>query len=892
MRKLYVILVTALLLGCGGGGGGGGNSGAVPVATLSGPTEITTNSASFNGNVIPNGLSTECWFEYGVDPALSNHTDTSHRAVGSGITSQGISEAINGLTTGTTYYYRICASNSLGTAASSIGSFTTSSPGSPPVASTLPATSVSATGGTLNANVTANGLPTNAWFEWGTDPTLSTYSSTSAQSIGSGTTSLAVSESLAGLSSGTIYYFRAAAINSAGIDRGSIGSFTPGGAPSVMTLSATSVTSTGATLNGNVWTFGLPTNAWFEWGTDPALATYSTTTVHSLGWGTSVQTLSESLSGLNSGTTYYFRAAAINSTGVTRGTIVEFTPNAAPLVRTFAVTSMTATEATITGNVNPNGSATNAWFEWSFSYNFSSINTTSVQAVGSGSGGHLVSANLTALAPGYYYYYRIVAKNDPGYSTGDGYCFVAPNPGGIPTINSASVDNITSTTATVSFYVNPNGLGTEAWVECTYWPAGAPLPNIIRSPHQAVGGDSGNHLVTVQLTGLPPGMFIQPYIQASNSSGTNGCDHGPRVTWPHGYFESLDFSTSSIPTVTTLPATQVGFDTAVLNSSVNANGKATTAWFEWGQDPSLATYASTAAQSAGSGSSVQAISATMTGLSSGTVYYFRAVANNADGTTRGEIRSFTSSELTIEGAVGASATLHVFRNNKEIASFVGGASPTGFTCTDVRGAYKFVYSLNGRHYSVFDGSGANVFQLSAGGDIRLGDPPVSVDDATAKMVLNISGSGFSSSYQAAVNFGGDRSGTLIVTADNNTVPWQPNGISYDNTTYFQNQFAVSKVDSVHGTFYGTVNGDLIYIFKSGNYIGWDYTFMYALVADSTGDHAAGDSRVTWASPPYSLYYWAQGPYSSDRASAFSLAPARALSRTGTTGGRAWALPRR
>ena len=172
-----------------------------------------------------------------------------------------------------------------------------------------------------------NGLATNGWFEWGTSPTLATFSSTPSQSLGSGTTSQAVAATLSGLTSGTTYYFRVAASNSAGPSKGSIASFSTTAAavaPTVVTNPATSVTTTGGVLNGGVNPNGLATNGWFEWGTNPTLATFSSTSSQSLGSGTTSQAVAATLSGLTPGTTYYFRVAASNSAGPSKGSIASF----------------------------------------------------------------------------------------------------------------------------------------------------------------------------------------------------------------------------------------------------------------------------------------------------------------------------------------------------------------------------------------------------------------------------------------------------------------------------------------------------------------------------------------------------------------------------------------
>ena len=325
--------VTLLLLGlllatCGGEGGGGGtgSSGSTPVATTLSATTITPTNAILNGTAIPNGLPTQSWFEYGEDSVLTTFTSSPKQDAGNGVTSQAANMTWNSLTSGTTYYFRYCAENSKGTSKGLIVSFTTSSPGNPPIVTTLSATSVGAAGATLNGNVTPNGLATTVWFEWGTDPSMTTYSSTPTQSAGSGTTSQLASAPLSGLSTGTTYHYRVAASNVSGTSRGSVLSFTPGAAPTATTLSATSVGAAGATLNGNVTPNGLATTVWFEWGTDPSMTTYSSTPTQSAGSGTTSQLASAPLSGLSTGTTYHLPRRGKQRVGNESGFGLEFHP--------------------------------------------------------------------------------------------------------------------------------------------------------------------------------------------------------------------------------------------------------------------------------------------------------------------------------------------------------------------------------------------------------------------------------------------------------------------------------------------------------------------------------------------------------------------------------------
>ena len=92
------------------------------------------------------------------------------------------------------------------------------------------------------------------------------------------------------------------------------------------------------------------------------------------------------------------------------------------------------------------------------------------------------------------------------------------------------------------------------------------------------------------------------------------------------------------PDVTTRSATDVDYTSATLNGRVDGNGLSTRAWFEYGTTRSL--NESTRERSYGSGST--SYDEDITGLRRNTVYYFRAVAENAEDTVYGNILSFTT----------------------------------------------------------------------------------------------------------------------------------------------------------------------------------------------------------------------------------------------------------
>ena len=99
------------------------------------------------------------------------------------------------------------------------------------------------------------------------------------------------------------------------------------------------------------------------------------------------------------------------------------------------------------------------------------------------------------------------------------------------------------------------------------------------------------------------------------------------------------FKYGNSPAIATLAATSVTPTSATINGTVNPNGLATTYYFDWGTSVSYGNQ--TTVTSAGSGTSIVAVSANLTGLTAGVTYHFRVVATNSDGTGTGTDMSFT-----------------------------------------------------------------------------------------------------------------------------------------------------------------------------------------------------------------------------------------------------------
>jgi len=100
--------------------------------------------------------------------------------------------------------------------------------GSPPAIHTLPVSSILTDRAVLNGTVKPDGSVADAWFEYGTDPALPTWTATPRQAKQPVTTPLSFLVSIHGLSPYTTYYYRAVASNRFGTQRGDIRAFPTG----------------------------------------------------------------------------------------------------------------------------------------------------------------------------------------------------------------------------------------------------------------------------------------------------------------------------------------------------------------------------------------------------------------------------------------------------------------------------------------------------------------------------------------------------------------------------------------------------------------------------------------------------------------------------------------
>ncbi len=201
------------------------------------------------------------------------------------------------------------------------------------------------------------------------------------------------------------------------------------------------------------------------------------------------------------------------------------------------------------------------------------------------------------------------------------------------TTNPAILDSIDVNSATLDSYIKSNGSNTVAWFEY--------------GTNDSLGQATEDWGVSVtayqvdfqkKITGLMPDTIYYFRAAARNDYGT--------IYGSTYVFKTKEIATGitfSQPTVLTSPAMLIKDNSALLNGSAIANNAETNVWFEWSEDPNMNNGVNrNVSQSIGAGSNEVYAAYSLTNLTVNKTYYFRLVAQNSYGTTRGNINKFTT----------------------------------------------------------------------------------------------------------------------------------------------------------------------------------------------------------------------------------------------------------
>jgi len=512
----------------------------------------------------------------------------------------------SGKTAGTTYQYQLLANNAWGsTAGLSFAVMTNvAAPSAPENPMGLSQTPTSFTLG-------MPALPTGA-------TSLSVQLSTDGSAWTTGADSLAAgaTTTISGLTPEAKYYCRALAVNSGGSTPGNTFAVTMPPLPTApgviaasnvgsnsLTLTmpglppgATSLTLE-ASLDGSTWATGKVWTSGSTWVTGTGLTHGSTAPQ----------------GGLTAGTTYYYRAVAVNSYSAMSGSSIAVTTASLPSAPDVAtVSSLATTSFALTMPALP---ANTTYLTLQTSADAGATWTDANPGLAAGA-----SVSKIGLTNGATYYYRLLAVNSFGSTAGPQFTVTTLALPGTPGVATSSAVTATSFTLTMPAL-----------------PANAATLTLRTSTDGGFNWTDANTGLaggaTVSKTGLTAGTTYYYHLVAVNANGSTAGSQFTVTTASLPGVPGVATSSALTPTSFTLTMPSKPANTTSLTLQTSSDSGAT-----W-------TDANTGL------SSGQPVS--KTGLTAGTTYYYRVLAVNAYGSTAGTQFTVTTSALPSTPGVAA-----------------------------------------------------------------------------------------------------------------------------------------------------------------------------------------------------------------------------------------------
>ncbi|RDB03692.1 hypothetical protein [Runella aurantiaca] len=417
----------------------------------------------------------------------------------------------------------------------------------------------------------------------------------------------------------------------------------PPAPPTVLTGSASGISTDKATVSGKIETVGSSQvtqygHCWLIGSGTPTTTDAKT----AKGIGDAGLLFTSELSGLSPNTTYSVRTYAINSAGTSYGTIISFKTDSPPVtivkpvVETTEVTDITTTNAVGKGRIVANGGSdlTEYGICWIAGNGEPTISnskktTTNRDANGNFSG---VIDNLTANT---LYSVRAFATNASG--TGYGQTKQITSASAVactvtPTVSTTTASNITQTTAVVGGKIDNEGGGNCQVSEYGHiWTVSTNAdPTVLTNGGKTTktAAISSGGTFSSDITGLTAGTIYKVRAYAKNQ--TNIVVYGSIVN------VTAAAATCTVnPTVSTAAASNITQTTAVVGGKIDNEGGGNCQVSEYGHiwtvstnaDPTVLTNGGKTTKTAAI-SSGGTFSSDITGLTAGTIYKVRAYAKN------------------------------------------------------------------------------------------------------------------------------------------------------------------------------------------------------------------------------------------------------------------------
>ena len=292
-----------------------------------------------------------------------------------------------------------------------------------------------------------------------------------------------------------------------------------------------------------------------------------------------------------------------------------------------------------------------------------------------------------------------------------------------PSATTQAATAIADDGATLNGAVNPGGEATAYTFE--YGP-NLGFGNITAIEVTGAGGSPVP--VTATLSGLLPNTTYFYRLVATNGTATS----------TGVVFAFTTSGPAAPPSVTTGVASAIGAYTATLSGTVNPNGRQTAFTVEYGPTNTFGHI--TAVDNAGSAGVVQPVTLPATGLSPTTLYFYRLVATNTDGTTWGPTLTFTTAED--QPPTDLSLSTSSVAENEPAATDIGTLSTTDPDAGDSH-AYSLVSGAGDTDNASFQITGNTletnaVFDFEADSSYSIRVRTTDLDNKTFEKQLTIS----------------------------------------------------------------------------------------------------------------------------------------------------------